>query len=68
MFREVIGCEGALGGSSPLPQLPRCPMDPQPQACADELIAVQLHLDAAQAAFPPCGPPAHRQTPAQQGR
>ena len=29
--------------------------------------AVQLRLDAAQAAFPPSGPPAHRQTPAQQG-
>ena len=29
--------------------------------------AVQLRLDAAQAAFPPSDPPAHRQTPAQQG-
>ena len=29
--------------------------------------AVQLRLDAAQAAFPPSGPPADRQTPQEQG-
>jgi hypothetical protein len=29
--------------------------------------AVQLRLDAAQAAFPPSDPPAHRQTPPEQG-
>jgi hypothetical protein len=30
--------------------------------------AVQLRLEAAQAAFPPSDPPHQRQTPAQQGR